>query len=84
MLKKYLGDSLVVIPIRNVGVNDNLSYEKLSVQILDFQVHKLRTKEVVSIRVLLKNQFIEETIWEAEENMKAEYLHLFLPTSDDL
>ena len=37
----------------------------------------MRTTEVASIKVLWRNQFIEEAAWEAEEDMKKRYLHLF-------
>ena len=38
MLKKCLGDSSLMIPTKNVGIKDNLSYEEVPVQILDRQV----------------------------------------------
>ncbi|WMV07261.1 hypothetical protein MTR67_000646 [Solanum verrucosum] len=53
------------------------SYEKVPVQILDRQVRKLRTKEVASVKVLWRNQFVEKATWEAEEDMKKRYPHLF-------
>ncbi|WMV37184.1 hypothetical protein MTR67_030569 [Solanum verrucosum] len=56
---------------------DSLSYEEIHVQILDRQVYKLRTKEVASVKVLWRNQFVEEATWEAEEDMKKIYPHLF-------
>lgn len=46
-------------------------------QILDRVVHKLRKKEVASFKVLLKNQFIEETTWKVEQNMKMIHFHVF-------
>ncbi|WMV24222.1 hypothetical protein MTR67_017607 [Solanum verrucosum] len=77
MLKKCMGDPSLIIPIEDIGINDRLSYEEIPVQILDRQVRKLRTKEVPSVKVLWKNQFVEEATWEAEENMKKRYPHLF-------
>ncbi|WMV07856.1 hypothetical protein MTR67_001241 [Solanum verrucosum] len=53
------------------------SHEEIPVQILDRQVCKLRTKDVASVKVLWRNQFVEEATWEAEENMKKRYPHLF-------
>ncbi|XP_055802833.1 uncharacterized protein LOC129872024 [Solanum dulcamara] len=52
MLKKYLGDPSIVVPIENIGVKDILSYEEIPVHTLDCQVHKLRTKDVASVKVL--------------------------------
>ncbi|WMV24364.1 hypothetical protein MTR67_017749 [Solanum verrucosum] len=58
-------------------IRDNLSYEEVPVQILDPQVGRLRTKDVASVKVLWRNQFVEEATWEVEEDMKKRYPHLF-------
>ncbi|TMW81330.1 hypothetical protein EJD97_010289 [Solanum chilense] len=63
-------------PYRNSKRVGNVTYElelpnELAV------VHPLRTKEVASVNVLWRNQFIEEVTWEAEEDMKKKYPHLF-------
>ncbi|KAK4723982.1 hypothetical protein R3W88_026761 [Solanum pinnatisectum] len=76
-LKKSMGDPSLIIPTKNIGIKDSLSYGEIPVQILDRQVRKLRTKEVASIKVLWRNQFVEEATWEAEEDMKKRYPHLF-------
>ncbi|WMV25416.1 hypothetical protein MTR67_018801 [Solanum verrucosum] len=70
MLKKGMGDPSLIILTKDIGIKDSLSYEEISVQILDRQVQKLRTKEVASVKVLWRNQFVEEATWEAEEDMK--------------
>lgn len=77
LLKKCVRDPLLILPTENVGINDTLSYEEIMFQILDRQVHKFRTKEVSSVKVLWRNQFVKETTWEAEEDMKKIYPHLF-------
>ncbi|KAH0739920.1 hypothetical protein KY290_038625 [Solanum tuberosum] len=56
---------------------DSLSYVEIPVQILDRQVRRLRTKDVASAKVLWRNQFVEESTWEVEEDMKKRYPHLF-------
>ncbi|WMV23992.1 hypothetical protein MTR67_017377 [Solanum verrucosum] len=76
-LKKCMGDPSLITPTENIRIKDSLSYEEIPVQILDRQVCKLRTKEVASIKALWRNQFVEEATWEAEEDMKKRYLHLF-------
>ncbi|WMV09276.1 hypothetical protein MTR67_002661 [Solanum verrucosum] len=77
MLKKCMGNPSLIISIENIEIKDSLSYEEISVQILDRQVRKLRTKEVVSVKFLRRNQFVEKATWEAEEDMKERYPHLF-------
>ncbi|WMV59550.1 hypothetical protein MTR67_052935 [Solanum verrucosum] len=77
ILKKCVGNPSLIIPTEDIGTKDILSYEEIPVQILDRQVRKLRTKEKASVKVLWKNQFVEEATWEAEEDMKKRYPHLF-------
>ncbi|KAL3363282.1 hypothetical protein AABB24_012529 [Solanum stoloniferum] len=80
MLKKCIGDPVSILPLESLGVDENLSYEKVPVEILDRQVKKLRNKEVVSVKVLWRNQLVEGGTWEAEADMKSLYPHLFPST----
>ena len=57
-------------------MNEDLSYEEVSVEILDPQVNKLRNKEVSSAKVLWRNQLIDGLKWEIEANMKSRYTNL--------
>ena len=77
MLNKCMGDPSFIAPTENVGIKDILSYEEISVQILDRQVCMSKTKEVASVKVLWRNQFVEETTVEEQEDMKKRYPHLF-------
>ena len=77
MLKKCIGDPESIIPIKGLGVKDNLSYEEVPVQILDRKVKELRNKEMVSIKVLWKNHLVEGATWEFEADMKFYYPHNF-------
>ncbi|XP_019250876.1 PREDICTED: uncharacterized protein LOC109229776 [Nicotiana attenuata] len=77
MLKKVVGDSSAIVPVETIEVNEELSYGEIPVAILDRQVRKLRNKEISSVKVLWKNQKVEEATWEAKEEMKKKYPHLF-------
>ncbi|WMV42011.1 hypothetical protein MTR67_035396 [Solanum verrucosum] len=77
MLKKCIGDPSLIILTVNSGIKDNLSYEEIPIEILDRQVCNLRTNEVASFKVLWRNHFVEEATWEAEEDMKKGYPHIF-------
>ncbi|WMV25235.1 hypothetical protein MTR67_018620 [Solanum verrucosum] len=74
---KRVGDPASIIPLENVAVKDSLTYEEVPVEILDRQVLRLRNKEVVSVKVLWRSQFVDRATWEAESSMKAKYPHLF-------
>ncbi|WMV58383.1 hypothetical protein MTR67_051768 [Solanum verrucosum] len=59
MPKKCLGNPSLIVPTENIDIKDNIYYEDILIQILDRQVCKLRTKEVASVKLLWRNQFIE-------------------------
>ena len=52
LLKKCVGDPAFLVPIERVAVKDRISYEDVPVDILNFQVRRLRNKEVASVKVL--------------------------------
>ncbi|WMV38355.1 hypothetical protein MTR67_031740 [Solanum verrucosum] len=75
---RYIGTYRIAKRIGSVAYELELPQELAAVHlILDRQVRKLRTKEVASVKVLWRNQFIEEATWEAEKDMKKRYPHLF-------
>ncbi|XP_075080394.1 uncharacterized protein LOC142165905 [Nicotiana tabacum] len=84
MLWKFLGDPSCISPIEDIEISENLSYEEIPVAILVRQIRKLRTKEVASVKVLWRSNNVEEMTWEAEEDMKSRYPHLFESSRDML
>ncbi|XP_027767761.1 uncharacterized protein LOC114074039 [Solanum pennellii] len=79
MLKKCIGDLVLILPLEGLGVKQDLSDEEVPVEILDGQVEKLRNKEVASVKVLWRNHLVEGATWEAETEMKTRYPNLFPP-----
>ncbi|XP_049414651.1 uncharacterized protein LOC125877384 [Solanum stenotomum] len=77
MLRKCIGDSSRITPTEDVQVTRDLTYKEVPIAILDRQVQRLRNKEVDSVKVLWRNQQVEEVTWEAEEAMKLKYPYLF-------
>ncbi|WMV32501.1 hypothetical protein MTR67_025886 [Solanum verrucosum] len=77
MSKKCMGDPSIIISAEDIGIKDSLAYVDIPTQILDRQVRKLRTKEVALVKVVWRNQFVKEATWDAEEDMKKRYPHLF-------
>ncbi|XP_070005297.1 uncharacterized protein [Nicotiana sylvestris] len=77
MLRKVVGDPSTIVPVETMEVNEELSYEEVPVAILDREVHKLRNKEIASVKVLWRNQQVEEATWESEDEMKRKYPDLF-------
>lgn len=77
MLRKYVGDPSMIVPLEEVGISDSLSYE-VSIEILDQQVCWLWIKDVASVKVLWKNQKVEEANCDTEVDMNSKYPFLFL------
>ncbi|XP_049399714.1 uncharacterized protein LOC125863739 [Solanum stenotomum] len=77
MLRKCIGDPSRITSTEDVHVTEDLTYEEVPIAILDRQVKKLRNKEVAYVKVLWRNQQVEEVTWETEEAMKYKYPHLF-------
>ncbi|XP_059289201.1 uncharacterized protein LOC132042691, partial [Lycium ferocissimum] len=77
MLRLYKPDPSHVLHHEDIEIDEALSYEEELVWILDHQVRRLRTKDVASVKVLWRNHYTEEATWEAEEDMKKRYRHLF-------
>ncbi|XP_075080574.1 uncharacterized protein LOC142166060 [Nicotiana tabacum] len=75
--KKFMRDPSLMVPTEIIGVKDSLSYEEIPVAILDRQICKLKTKEIASVKVIWRNQKVEEATCEAKEDMKSRYPYLF-------
>ena len=45
------------------GVDEDLSYEEVPVEILDRHVKRLRNKEIATVKVLWKNILVEGATW---------------------
>ena len=76
-LQKCIGDPSRIVPIEDVQVMEDLADEEVPIAILDRQVKRLRNKYIASVKVLWRNQQVEEITWEAEELMKSKYPYLF-------
>ncbi|WMV30136.1 hypothetical protein MTR67_023521 [Solanum verrucosum] len=74
----YPDDDLYIRKWDSVLLDENLSYEEEPIAILDREVRKLRSKEIASVKVQLKNRPVEESTWEAEGDMHERYPHLFV------
>ncbi|XP_073127108.1 uncharacterized protein [Henckelia pumila] len=77
MLRNYIANPSHVIHHEPVQWTPDLSYEETPVQILDRQVRKLRNKEIKMVKVLWRNQIVEEATWETEQDMRSHYPKLF-------
>ena len=59
------------------NLNENLTYEEEPVAIVDYQVHQLRSKQILMVKVLWSSNNVEEHTWETEAEMRTTYSYLF-------
>ena len=58
-------------------LDPDLSYEEHLVHILDKRVKELRNKKIHLVKVLWRNQSVEEATWELEDEIRNKYPELF-------
>ena len=78
MLRKYIPDPSHVLNYKPLKIKDNLTYKEVPIQILDCKDQVLCTKTISLVKVLWKNHIVEEASWEREDEMKSNYLELFV------
>ncbi|KAA3459053.1 DNA/RNA polymerases superfamily protein [Gossypium australe] len=77
MLRRYRSDPSHVVPVEEIEVSPDLSFEEEPVRILDRDVKVLRRKSVPLVKVLWQNHGTEEATWEPEDVMRQQYPQLF-------
>ena len=77
MLRKYIPNPSHDLNYELLKIKDNLTYEKVPIQILDHKDQVLRTKTISLVKVLWKNHIVEEVSWEREDEIKSNYPELF-------
>ena len=80
MLRKYIPDSSHVLETLEIELRDDLSYEEQPVQILGREEKELRNKTISLVKVLWRNNLVEEATWEREDQIRDQYPHLFHDT----
>ena len=76
-LSKCLADTAMAIPLENIKVDEKLTYVEEPVAIVDRKVRKLRTKEIVLVKVQWRYHRGQEATWEVETYMKSKFPKLF-------
>ncbi|XP_017622029.1 uncharacterized protein LOC108466188 [Gossypium arboreum] len=69
MLRRYRSDPTYIVPIKEIEVRPDLTFEKELIQILDHDVKVMRRKSIPPVKVLWRNHSTEEATWELEDAM---------------
>ena len=77
MLRKYTPDPAHVVDWGQIEVDTDGTFEEGPVCIVDSRDQVLRRKSVRLVRVLWRHYGVEESTWEREDTMRANYPFLF-------
>ena len=77
MLRRYHSNDLHILPVQEIQVQEDLSYDEESKAIMAREVKQLRNKQVPLVKLLWQYHGREEATWELEATMRAQYLQLF-------
>ncbi|GJU53220.1 putative reverse transcriptase domain-containing protein [Tanacetum coccineum] len=84
-LKKCLSDESLVIPMKELRLNDKLNFVEEPVEIMDREVKQLKQSRTPIIKVRWNSKRGPKFTWKREDQIRAKYPHLFsnsTPTSN--
>nr|GEY44403.1 reverse transcriptase domain-containing protein [Tanacetum cinerariifolium] len=76
-LKKCLSDESLIIPMKELKLDDKLNFAEEPVEIMDREIKKLRQSHIPIIKVRWNSKRGPEYMWERKEEIRANYPHLF-------
>ncbi|GKA58662.1 putative reverse transcriptase domain-containing protein, partial [Tanacetum coccineum] len=84
-LKKCLSDESLVIPMKELRLDDKLNFVEEPIEIMDREVKQLKQSRIPIVKVRWNSKRGPEFTWEREDQIRAKYPHLFpniTPTSN--
>ncbi|GKD39377.1 putative reverse transcriptase domain-containing protein, partial [Tanacetum coccineum] len=76
-LKKCLSDESLVIPMKELQIDDKLNFVEEPVEIMDREVKQLKQSRIPIVKVRWDSKRGPEFTWEREDQIRAKYPHLF-------
>ncbi|GJZ33392.1 hypothetical protein Tco_0578828, partial [Tanacetum coccineum] len=76
-LKKCLSDESLVIPMKELRLDDKLNFVEEPVEIMDREVKQLKQSRIPIIKVRWNSKRGPEFTWEREDQICTKYQHLF-------
>ncbi|GKG03519.1 hypothetical protein Tco_0311155, partial [Tanacetum coccineum] len=76
-LKKFLSDESLIIPIKELQLDDKLNFVEEPVEVMDRKIKQLKQSHITIIKVRWNSKRGLEFTWEREDEIRAKYPHLF-------
>ncbi|GKA57375.1 putative reverse transcriptase domain-containing protein [Tanacetum coccineum] len=80
-LKKFLAESDVQVPLKEIKIDENLHFVEEPIKIVERDMKKLKRRIIPLVKVRWNSRQGAEYTWEREDQFKTKYPHLFAPTS---
>ncbi|GJU13362.1 putative reverse transcriptase domain-containing protein [Tanacetum coccineum] len=84
-LKKCLSNKSLIIPMKELRLDDKLNFVEEPIEIMDQEVKQLKQSCIPIVKVRWNSKIGPEFTWEREDQIRAKYPHLFsniTPTSN--
>ncbi|GKA26595.1 putative reverse transcriptase domain-containing protein [Tanacetum coccineum] len=76
-LKKCLSDEFLIIPIKELQLNDKLNFVEEPVEIMDREIKQLKRSRIPIVKVRWNSKRGPKFTWERKVEIRAKYPHLF-------
>ncbi|KAK8659638.1 hypothetical protein V6N13_029835 [Hibiscus sabdariffa] len=81
MLRKYRSDSSHVMPVEEIELNPDLSYDEEPIEFLASDSKVLRGRTIELVKVKWRHRGVEEATWERKDDMMEQFPYIF-PTGE--
>nr|GFD25509.1 putative reverse transcriptase domain-containing protein [Tanacetum cinerariifolium] len=76
-LKNCLSDESLIIPIKELQLDDKLNFVEESMETMNREIKQLRQSRIPIIKVQWNSKRGPEFTWEREDEIRSKYPHLF-------
>ena len=77
MLRRYRSNTSHILPVQDIQVQEDFTFDEEPKSILDHEIRQLRNKQVPLVKVFWQHHGMEEATWEPESTMRVQYPQLF-------
>ncbi|GJX47312.1 hypothetical protein Tco_0272502 [Tanacetum coccineum] len=75
--KKCLSDESLIIPMKELQLDDKLNFVEEPVEVMDREIKQLKRSHIPIVKVRWNSKRGPEFTWEREDEIRAKYPHLF-------
>ncbi|KAD0683017.1 hypothetical protein E3N88_43860 [Mikania micrantha] len=76
-LKKCLADESLIVPLKEIQIDEKLQFREEPVEVMDREVKVPKRSRIPIVKIRWNSQRGPEYTWEREDQMKQKYPHLF-------